>query len=276
MIRNGKGKKSGFTLIELLVVIAIIAILAALLLPALSKAKEKARSLGCMSNQKQLTLAWLMYAGDNNSRLAPNGKQETQCTDPTCPDYLPGGKWAQWCPGNVSAFDSLAANFIKAGLIYPYVKNVDIYRCPADLKTFMKMGTRQFQARGVSMNCCIAPIPPTAKWNTSPAKVFYKDTDFTQPGPSMTWVLIDENEGSICDTLFCTGPNDPNNWQDAPATRHGNAGGMSFADGHSEIKRWTDKWLLQVPTVFSVGVGHASDGNSPDWAWVSERTTVLH
>jgi len=112
-------------------------------------------------------------------------------------------------------------------------------------------------------------------WNGGGVRVFYKDTDFTRPGPSMTWVLIDENESTIDDTLFVGGPLDPNHWQEAPGTRHAGAGSISFADGHTEMKRWTDRYLLQVPTVFSAGQGHASDANSADWAWLSQRTTVL-
>ena len=169
-----------------------------------------------------------------------------------------------------------ATQFIQVGLIYPYVNNTNLYKCPADLKIFTQFGVTQPQARSYSMNCCMAPLPPFVKWNDpNMVRVFYKDTDLTQPEPSITFVLIDENENSINDTLFCCGPTDPNHWQDAPAARHAGAGSLSFADGHSEMKRWTDKCLLTVPTVFSSGNGHASDPNSGDNAWLEQRVTVL-
>jgi prepilin-type N-terminal cleavage/methylation domain-containing protein/prepilin-type processing-associated H-X9-DG protein len=274
-----KVRGNGFTLIELLVVIAIIAILAALLLPALAKAKEKARAISCMSNQKQLTLAWIMYAGDNTSKLPSNGDQQSHPPSnvPTDPGYAPGGNWAQWCPGMAGSYDGFADQFIKVGLVYPYVNKLEVYRCAADMKTFKNAGILYPQQRGVSMNCCMAPIcPPVTpnaidgNYNTaSIVSVFYKDTDFTQPGPSMTWVLIDENEDTINDTLFEVGPAAPNHWQDSPATRHGNAGGLSFADGHAEIKKWTDKNVLHAKAN-----SFNYDPNSGDWAWLSQRTTV--
>jgi prepilin-type N-terminal cleavage/methylation domain-containing protein/prepilin-type processing-associated H-X9-DG protein len=299
MIKNSKDKSSGlgfggydenssckpqtkgnaFTLIELLVVIAIIAILAALLLPALTKAKEKAQALSCMSQLKQLTLAWIMYAGDNSGKLAPNGSQGTQCPSPTDARYLPGGQYAQWCPGTVAVLPGAAnGDFVKAGLIYPYVNNTNLYRCPASARVFTAKGVNYPQVRTCSMNCCVAPINPGAmvNWNNPPAKDFYKDTDFTRPGPSMTFVIIDENEYSLNDTLFCDSAATPNWWQDAPATRHGGGGCLSFADGHSELKKWTDKYLLIVPSIFSTGNGHASDPNSGDNGWLDLRATVMN
>jgi prepilin-type processing-associated H-X9-DG protein len=272
-----KAGETGFTLTDLLVVIVTVAVLGLLLLPALAGTKPNSQAFQCLENLRQLTLGWQMYAEDNNGKLPPNGQQSTQSLQPTDSRYLPGGAWAQWCPGMVSAYYPYATELIKAGLIYPYVNNTNIYRCPSDLRAFRNFGIIYPQARSYSMNCCIAPLSPSVNWNSpSLVRVFYKDTDFTQPGPSATFVLIDENEQSINDTLLCVGPTDLNHWQDAPATRHAGAGSISFADGHSEMKRWTDRFLLQVPTIFSTGVGHASDPNSADWAWLSQRTTVRY
>ncbi len=305
MIKNGEDKSSGlgfgggdesssswkpknrgnaFTLIELLVVIAIIAILAALLLPALSQAKEKARALSCMSQLKQLTLGWLMYAGDNDGRLAPDGDQIAQPTSLTDPRILPGGEYFQWCPGLMNAYNVYATNYIQAGAIYPYVNTINVYHCPAD-DSFFKYGPVTYpHVRSYSMNCFLSPImlPTSHSWTSVGAhgiRNFFKDTDFRQPGPSMTYVFIDENGYSINDSFFVSDPlqvfvtHAPGGyWEDIPSTRHGKASGISFADGHSEIKRWRDG-VIQNWTK-STGQVNA-DPSSDDSAWLAQRATTF-
>jgi prepilin-type N-terminal cleavage/methylation domain-containing protein/prepilin-type processing-associated H-X9-DG protein len=272
--RRHQLRSGGFTLIELLVVIAIIAILAAMLLPALAKAKQKAQAIYCMNNLKQLSLGWIMYIGDNNAKLPPNGELGEQPNTWPSAVYESGGQYAQWCPGSMGQFSLFATNFIQDGLIYPYVHNLYVYKCPADTKmiTVPKIPT----LRSYSMNCWLSPFPgrdAASIFGGQKARIFNKDSDIVQPGPSMTFVLIDENQKSIDDGYFAGSPGKPNYWINVSATRHGNAGGLSFADGHSEIKSWRDKYVLNPPT--PGGSSFASDPNSSDSTWLEQRESAL-
>ena len=285
----------GFTLIELLVVIAIIAILAAMLLPALAKAKQKAQSIGCMNNAKQMMIGWHMYANDNNDLLPPN---DYPYTTPYCgASAVAQAKMKNWVVGTMEqpldAGDQPGITGISElldpnTLLSPYLPSKAVYHCMAD--NYIDPNSHKVHVRSYSMNSAVgttfsafyinnspaigAPVQggwlPGGAYNSSQTAwlTYGKLTSFTRPSPSDTWVFMDENpysinDGSMAISAVATVGN--TYLIDYPSGNHGSAAGISFADGHAIVHKWQDARTYTPQGVVQPGMGSTgATKQSPD------------
>jgi prepilin-type N-terminal cleavage/methylation domain-containing protein/prepilin-type processing-associated H-X9-DG protein len=279
MLTQNPDRRAGFTLIELLVVIAIIAILAAMLLPALSKAKAKAQGIKCLNNTKQLTLGWIMFTVDNQENC-------------NMTSWVAGSM--DWGAGPENTDTALLLN----NQMGEYVKSAGVYKCPADnFQSGANLGPR---VRSVSMNGQFAGSGPTAQ-GTGPdgtRKYFAqgalgtgssvkKTSELNVAGPVNVFVILDEHADSVNDGIFQHDPGFPQGsekWRDLPASYHNGAGSFSFADGHSEIHKWLEKESSGIkktiyPVIFTPWLNQPGKGLnlgiSRDYEWLETHMAYI-
>ena len=264
--------KGAFTLVELLVVIAVIAILAALLLPALAGAKRQAARIQCVSNEKQLILAWTIYSVENNESLVLNGG-DTATTSISPHLWVHGG--------NHGAPDTLTnklyltgANFALFAKIIPTER---IYKCPADRSTWPVWNSRLTfvaEMRSYGMNCYVGTAGLIAPVTTNAAyKTYTRSSQFGADSPANRFVFIDVNPASICTPAFAVDMS-LQTWIHLPSDLHRQRGVLAFADSHVEAHRWLDPRTRVHLADGSASIPHGTSApNSPDLVWLSERTT---
>lgn len=263
--------RCAFTLAELLVTIAVIVILAAILIPALSRAKNHAKTVQCGNNLRQLTVSWKMYADDNQGKLissiylvvAQPGIAYRYNTNSWVLGSMDDDKHT-FPPIDPGVLDSTNINGLKRGALFPYIKSILSFRCPADFSS--TNGTAK--VRSYSMNGWLGGVTSLHETNYL---VFKRESQIVRPPPSSTWVLIDEHERSINDGWFAVDMEGKYGLVDVPASRHdSSAYEITFADGH--IETWK---VMDNRTIHWRHRPVSNQPLNPDWQRLSGSTTAL-
>jgi prepilin-type N-terminal cleavage/methylation domain-containing protein/prepilin-type processing-associated H-X9-DG protein len=278
-----RSRAIGFTLVELLVVMAIIAILAAMLLPSLGKAKLKAQGVQCMNNGRQLALGWLTYAHDNADRIVYASDDGTGTRNPQN-QFAWTLQHLDYDPNNPGNWD-INVDLVK-GPLWPYYRNAAIYKCPADHSVIIVNGVNKPRIRTISMNWYLGGfagqeggVPEATRY-----KLFFKATALSSPngpGPTKTFLFLDEREdvvnwGGFSTDMAGYSPASPARYafyEDLPGMYHNRACGFSFCDGHSEIKRWLDDRTMPPLKVGQSVIQTWSAPRDLDVAWLQDHTT---
>jgi len=277
-----KELRNGFTLIELLVVIAIIAILAGLLLPAMSKAKQKAHAISCLNNHRQLTYGWMLYADDNEGKItAASDPRDAGGPDPLKPAWVRG--LLNFDPSNRSNWD--VEKDIKTSVLWPYVQSAGIFKCPADKSTVRVDGKVLPRVRSMAMNVHCGAWGENERVYWYGYKVYQQQSDFVDPGPASTFVFLDVREDSTNFGNFLVGmkgyPHQPEETTifDYPASYHNQSATLSFADGHSEVKKWQHPDTMpplvkgELLPQIAAAPEPIQSPNNPDIRWLQEHNT---
>jgi prepilin-type N-terminal cleavage/methylation domain-containing protein len=246
---NHRRSGAAFTLIELLLVIAIIAILAAMLLPALNSAKARAKESGCLNHLRQLALGWQMYSGDNHGVLVENLPARSSTNS--------------WVTGEMRyPYQATNTAHLRQGRLFPYLNQVGVYRCPADVTQF----TGLLSVLSYAMNGWMGGRTMETQYQERGYRTFVRESEMAAARtPAGLWVIVDEHGSTLNDGWFLVRMNASGPLESLPALRHQSGYGLNFADGHAVIMKMRDAPKETHP--------QAAD-RSPDWLRLQEMTTV--